>query len=178
MLDMQFFDSSIFRSMKCNTNETIWKLSANQPVMLIFLRHFGCTFCREGLDEISKKRSEIEAAGTKIVFVHMTENKIAEKYFTEYNLPNVTHISDPECEFYLAFGLVKGNFSQLFGFQNWAKAFNTGLVKGYGWANQIGDGFQMPGVFVLQDGEIKSSFIHKFASDQPDYSELSKCCEI
>jgi thiol-disulfide isomerase/thioredoxin len=178
MANTQPFDSSILSTMKCNTNEIISELSQNQPVMLVFLRHFGCTFCREGLDEISKLRSEIEAAGTKIVFIHMTENKIAEKYFIEYHLPNATHISDPECEYYLAFGLVKGNFSQLFGFQNWAKAFNTGLVKGYGWANQIGDGFQMPGVFMVQEGEIKSSFVHKFASDQPNYAELSKCCEI
>ncbi len=178
MLDIQSFDSSILSTMKCNTGEIVAELSNNQPVMLIFLRHFGCTFCREGLDELSKKRTEIETGGTKIIFVHMTENKIAEKYFTEYHLPKVTHISDPECQYYLAFGLVKGNFGQLFGFQNWARAFNTGVVKGYGWANQIGDGFQMPGVFVIQDMEIKSSFVHKFASDQPNYTELSKCCEI
>ena len=178
MSDTHFFQSSILNTMKCNTGISITELSVNQPVMLIFLRHFGCTFCREGLHEVSKKRSEIEASGTKIIFVHMTDNKTAEKYFTEFKLPNVLHISDPECEFYLAFGLVKGNFSQLFGFQNWARAFDTGLIKGYGWANQIGDGFQMPGVFVIMGNEIKSSFVHKFASDQPNYMELSKCCEI
>ena len=178
MVNNSLFDSSILEIMKCNTGIFLKELSDNQPVMLIFLRHFGCAFCREGLDEISKKRSVIEANGTKIVFVHMTDNKTAEKYFKEFNLPDAIHISDAECKYYMAFGLIKGNFSQLFGFQNWARAFNTGIVKGYGWANQIGDGFQMPGIFVISGNEVRDSFVHQFASDQPDYVELSKCCQI
>ncbi len=165
-------------SMKTNNGITLLEITENQPVMLIFLRHFGCTFCREELDNLSKKQESIEAQGTKLVFVHMTDNKTAEKYFTEFNIKNPIHISDPECQFYAEFGLVKGNFSQLFGFQNWSRAFNTGVLKGYGWANQIGDGFQMPGIFVLSNGEVKASFVHKFASDQADYDELAKCCAI
>lgn len=164
--------------MKTNTGDILLEITENQPVMLIFLRHFGCTFCREELDNLSKKQVEIESKGTKLVFVHMTDYTTAEKYFTDFNIKDPIHISDPECQFYADFGLVKGNFSQLFGFQNWSRAFNTGVLKGYGWANQIGDGFQMPGIFVLSNGEVKSSFVHKFASDQADYDELAKCCEI
>jgi hypothetical protein len=171
-------DRILLKEMICNSGENLLQIGENQLIMLVFLRHFGCTFCREGLDEISKSRNKIEQNGSKIVFVHMTDFKTAEKYLTEFNLPDALHISDPECRFYQEFGLVKGNFGQLFGFQNWARAFNTGIVKGYGWANQIGDGFQMPGVFLILDREIKESYIHKYASDQPDYVELSKCCQI
>jgi hypothetical protein len=34
----------------------------------------------------------------------------------------------------------------------------------------------MPGVFVIQNGEIRESFIHQLSSDRPDYEELLKCC--
>ena len=37
------------------------------------------------------------------VFVHMTDNQTAEKYFAEYNWKEVIHVSDPETRFYLAF---------------------------------------------------------------------------
>jgi peroxiredoxin len=164
--------------MKTNTGQSILELSMQSPIMLIFLRHFGCTFCREALDYLSQNSKEINDFGTSIVFVHMSDNATAEKYFAEFKIKNPVHISDIECQYYADFGLVKGKFSQLFGFQNWSRAFNTGVVKGYGWANQIGDGFQMPGVFVISEGEIKTSFIHKYASDQPDYIELAKCCMI
>ena len=45
--------------MKTNAGRTVAEISDNQPAMIIFLRHFGCTFCREALAEISHKRKEI-----------------------------------------------------------------------------------------------------------------------
>lgn len=161
-----------------NRGNTLQAISSDEPVLLIFLRHFGCTFCREALADIARRREEIESEGVRIVFVHMTNNEIAERYFSRYDLENAEHISDPQCKFYKAFGLVKGNFNQLFGLQSWIRGFQAGVVDGHGIGPMLGDGFQMPGVFVLQNGDIKESFIHKLASDRPDYNELIKCCGI
>jgi hypothetical protein len=36
-----------------------------------------------------------------------------------------------------------------------------------------GDGFQMPGVFLIQGDEILNSFVHESAADRPNYIELS-----
>jgi hypothetical protein len=41
---------------------------------------------------------------------------------------------------------------------------------------QIGDGFQMPGIFMIHNGRIADSYIHKTASDRPDYDNIIKCC--
>lgn len=167
----------IFRHMVANDGNSLEKISEKQVVLLVFLRHFGCTFCREALSDISKKRNKIEGEmNAKIVFVHMTANTIAERYFNRYNLDGVLHISDPECKFYKAFGLLKGNLTQLFGLQSWIRGFSAGVMEGHGVGTQLGDGFQMPGVFVIQNGAIKESFIHKIASDRPDYEQLVQCC--
>lgn len=166
----------ILDQMITNTGLTLRETAAEHPVLLVFLRHFGCVFCREALSDIAKQRSEIESTGTVIVFVHMTDHDIAERYFARYELHNVLHISDPECDFYRAFGLVKGNFNQLFGLHSWIRGFSAGVVAGHGAGPQLGDGFQMPGVFVVQNGEIRESFIHRLSSDRPDYEELLKCC--
>jgi peroxiredoxin len=171
-------DSEVLHHMTTNFGKSLHELSREQPVLLVFLRHFGCTFCREALSDIAKQRQQIEETGSLLVFVHMASNEIAERYFNRYELEGVSHISDPECKYYAAFGLVKGNFTQLFGLQSWIRGFSAGVVSGHGVGPQLGDGFQMPGAFVLQDGEVKSSFIHKLASDRPDYLDLVNCCEM
>ncbi len=164
--------------MVTNTGETLKQISDRMPVMLIFLRHFGCTFCREALADIAKKRNEIREKGIEVVFVHMSNSDTAEKYFKRYNLGGSIHISDPECKFYSSFGLVKGNFNQLFGLKNWIRGFNAGVVNMHGIGGQIGDGFQMPGVFIIQDGSVREQYIHKLASDRPNYVQLLECCTV
>ena len=171
-------EEEIIEQMRTNKGEQLSVLSKTQPVMLVFLRHFGCTFCREALTELSIKSAQIEEKGTKIVFVHMSTNEIADRYFDRYNLKNADHISDPECKYYAAFGLVKGNFTQLFGLQTWFRGFSAGVLDGHGVGAQLGDGFQMPGVFVITNGAIRESYIHRMASDRPDYEELADCCKI
>ena len=111
--------------MMTNEGNTIAELSTRQPIMLIFLRHFGCTFCREALSELSHKRAALEARGSKLVFVHMADMETADRYFIRYNLEGVEHVCDPDCQYYTAFGLVKGNFRQLFGLSSWIRGFQA-----------------------------------------------------
>jgi len=162
--------------------ETLASLSNQQPVLLVFLRHFGCSFCREAIDDIAKRRKSIESQGVRIVMVHMAPSpQVAEKFFKRFKLFPIDHISDPEKQFYRAFGLTKGNPSQLFGLMNWIRGFQAGVAEGRGFdyhSEEIGDGFQMPGVFVLHRGEIINSFIHQHAWDRPDYEEIVRCCEF
>ncbi len=165
--------------MIANNGKSLLQLSSEQPVMLVFLRHFGCTFCRAALAEISARKDEFESTGTSIVFVHMSDESTAGKYFNRYKLSHPIHIADPECRFYEAFGLVKGSFNQLFGLNVWIKGFQEGVVQGHGIGiKQLGDGFQMPGVFLIMDGEVREQYIHKSASDKPDYAKLINCCGV
>lgn len=154
------------------------ELSMEQPILMVFLRHFGCTFCREALADIAKRRTEIERRGTKIVFVHMAEKELAERYFQRYELEGIAHVSDPACEYYAKFGLVKGTFTQIFGLQSWIRGFQAGIIDKHLLGSQLGDGFQMPGVFVIQEGKVKERFIHKKVSDRPNYDRLVACCAV
>ncbi len=171
-------DLGILSEMTTNEGTSLQQISNQQPVMLFFLRHFGCTFCREALDELAKKRKQVEANGTKIVLVHMADDKTAVNYFKKFRLPNVAHISDLKCCFYAHFGLTKGSFAQLFGLQSFVRGFESSMIKGYGLSGPIGDGFQMPGIFLIYKGEIKESFVHKMASDRPDYLQIANCCAL
>jgi peroxiredoxin len=166
-------NNAILAEMQTNDGKNLLFYSENQSVLLVFLRHFGCIFCREALDDLSGLRTSIESKGVKIILVHMSDFNTANEYFESYNLSGITHVSDPDCVFYSEFGLGKGNFSQLFGLKTWARGFEVTVMKGIPISRrQIGDGFQMPGVFLVKNGEIIKSFIHKSSADRPNYNDL------
>ena len=160
--------------------ESVLEISHRQPVLLVFLRHFGCTFCREALKDLSERLGEISAQGAKLMLVHMSDDKVSGQYFDKYGLSGVDSVSDPGCVFYQAFGLTKGTARQLFGLHSWIRGFEAGVLNGHGVGyQQLGDGFQLPGVFVIRDGKVRGKFIHKLAGDRPDYVDLLRqCCEV
>lgn len=168
---------NLSRIIQTNRGRTLEEASFDKPVLLVFLRHFGCIFCKEAMKDIGKKRKEWEAKNINIILVHMSDNETAEKYFKRYGIPNIEHISNPSCNLYASFGLTKGSASQLFGLKNWIRGFEVTVIKGTPIGlRQIGDGFQMPGVFLISDGIIKDSYIHASASDRPDYESIISCC--
>ena len=166
--------------MTTQRGRSVAELSRGRPVLLVFLRHFGCTFCREAMADIAREREAFASAGVRVVLVHMTTAEVAEPYFAKYGLDGLEHVGDGACAFYKAFGLLKGNFHQLFGLQSWVRGFDAGVVRGH-WVGyrQLGDGFQMPGAFVVRDGEIAGAYVHRVASDRPDYWRLlGESCEL
>lgn len=149
-------------------------LSERLPILLIFLRHAGCTFCREALSDVAARRSEIEAKGVRVVLVHMSPPEAFARFSAEYGLADLPDVSDPERRLYRGLGLRRGTLAQLLGWDVWlrgARAFFSGHRVG----PMEGDGTQMPGVFLVHRGQVMHSFIHKKASDRPDYVAL---CEM
>ena len=168
-----FVDSTILEEMITNNQENLKKLSDEKPILLVFLRHFGCVFCKEALSVLSRKREQFENKGIQLVFVHMSENEVAEEYFTKYGLEGISHISDPMANYYKSFKLTKGTFTQLYGLQTWIRGYSL-KKEGHQleMAANLGDSTQMPGLFLLQNGEIAEQFIHKRASEKPDYEKF------
>src|SRR5258708_37650784 len=87
-------------------------LSQARPVLLVFLRHFGCTFCREAVCEIEKIRPAIESLGTHLAFVHLANEERARKFFTPHHFENIPRFADPDGRLYEAFGLVRAKWHQ------------------------------------------------------------------
>jgi len=154
---------------------SLFDLSNDHILMLVFLRHFGCVFCREALHDLAEMRTDFASKNIKLVFTHMAANDIAENYFKEYGLNNPIHISDPRCELYSQFGLAKGTISQLMGLKTWVRGFQA-KKKGIKFSSKaVGDSLQMPGIFMIFNGKIIDYYIHRKASDRPDYNKLAEC---
>lgn len=175
---MEVLTKSILQQTITSDGSSLHDLSMRFPLMVVFLRHFGCIFCREALKDLSEKKSQLELKGIRLVFVHMGDDKTAEEYFSEYNLGTFFTIADPDCHVYSAFGLTKGSFGQIFGLTIMIRGLQANMNGNAYSLKQIGDGFQMPGIFLVNAGTIEESFIHNKVSDRPDYEELIACCVI
>lgn len=143
--------------------------SRQQPQFMVFLRHFGCTFCREALADLAAIRNRLSAVGARLVLVHMSQEEEARAMFKKYGLEDFTAISDPDRVLYRAFALRRGSPTQLLGWSVWKRGWEAGVKQrhGIGWLR--GDAAQMPGAFVVSQGHVVAQFIHESAADRPDY---------
>ena len=143
--------------------------SRQQPQFLVFLRHFGCTFCREALADLAAIDEQLRAAGTRLVLVHMSAEAEARELFDKYGLGEVTAISDPDRVLYRAFALRRGTPTQLLGWSVWKRGWEAGVKQGHGIGWLRGDAAQMPGAFVVSRGHVVAQFVHETAADRPNY---------
>ncbi|MEM1450932.1 MAG: peroxiredoxin-like family protein [Planctomycetota bacterium] len=147
--------------------------SRQKPQFLVFLRHFGCTFCREAISDLSAIRDQLRAAGARLVVVHMSSEQEARDLFHNSGLDDVTAISDPERVLYRAFALRRGSPTQLLGWSVWKRGWEAGVKQGHGIGWLRGDAAQMPGAFVVSQGRVVGQFIHETAADRPDYVDIA-----
>jgi peroxiredoxin len=149
-------------------------LTEQSPVLLVFLRHLGCAFCRETLGDIADRQEFLQERKIRPVLVHMAQAGNAENVFKKYGLENVLRISDPSQDLYRAFGLGRASFWQLLNPIVLGRMFMAAVVRGHGAGLPVGDPMQMPGVFLLHRGKIVMDFRHRTIADRPDYRSMAQ----
>ncbi|MBX3352451.1 MAG: AhpC/TSA family protein [Phycisphaeraceae bacterium] len=165
-------------STRANDGRSLLELSRTDAthagLLLVFLRHSGCTFCREALADLSKKRDDLKSRRVRLVLVHMgPENSETAAHFAKYGLQGMQRVSDPDRALYRAFELERGTFSQLFGLKCVLRGAWAATVGRHWVGKLVGDGFQMPGVFMIRDGVVTQAFRHRSAADRPEYCEIA-----
>jgi hypothetical protein len=139
--------------------------------LVIFLRSFNCTFCREALADVAAAKAAIRDAGADIAFVHVESAEEAEPWFEKYGLRDVVHISDPARDHYLAFGLDRTRPSTIVSPAVWRRGAACALEHGFGVQN-----YEMmrrqPGVFLVRGNRILAEYRHATPADRPDYAGI------
>ena len=157
--------SDLVRFVRTSQNKTLVELSRNQNVLLVFIRQFGCTFCRETVSEMAKLETAIVGKNLTLVFVHMSDPAYGDEFFTKYYDHPVHHISDPGRALYKSLNLRRGTPNQVFGPMTLIRGVYAGLIKGHGVGEVEGDYLQLGGIFVLSEGQIVFEQKAKSASD-------------
>lgn len=144
-------------------------LWAKRPLVLAFTRHFGCTQCKEMLDELVAGRAKIKKAGLDIAVV--TQGVPEEtKLFADKHAPGLRALSDPERKAYRAYGLERATIFQTF--LNWKvlRAVSNARKKGYQVETppEGQDAMQMSGTFIISpQGRVLLPFYYDHIADHP-----------
>ena len=178
--ELDYFGSEQFTLDMFETSEglTLEEMTHKWPTLTVFLRHFGCTFCREAMQDIAAQKDAIERNGTRILIVHMLEDEEeAHEQLKKFGLEDLPTLSDPEKLLYKKFQLRQGSLNQLFGLKVILRGTYIAIVKSLGLGGPKGDPVQMPGVFLLHKGKTLKSFVHESAADRPEYVKIAECAE-
>lgn len=147
------------------------QLSDAKPTLVVLLRSFNCTFCREALADVAAAKPSIDAAGANVAFVYAESKSEADPWFEKYGLKDVTRISDPTLAHYRAFGLGQTKATSLIDPVVWARGAASALSHGFG-AQTVEMMRRAPGVFVVQRDRILAEYRHRTPADRPDYLAL------
>jgi peroxiredoxin len=151
-----------------------WK---GDPLVVVFLRHLGCTFCRTQVIELRNRYGEFREKGSEVVCVAMGSPKVGQAFRLMFHLPfPMLMTADTDTSAYDLYGLPKGRLSQLLGFGSWIGGLRAIPILGRRIVGRlIGDGTQLAGTFIIdQSGTIRLAYRSKSASDNPPSSLLLK----
>jgi hypothetical protein len=148
--------------------ETLALVNQTAPLLLVFLRHFGCALCREMVADVARHHAAIAASGARVVFVHMHPESRAASYFADYGLGDALRVSDPEQRLYSAFALARVRPSHWLSWSVLGRYIDAIFRGGHRPGYVGGDVLQMPGAFLVRRGEVVRAFRPETVSDRLD----------
>ncbi|HTJ79933.1 MAG TPA: SelL-related redox protein [Rariglobus sp.] len=149
---------------------TLGEQLGGRPAVLVFLRHFGCLFCREMVRDV-RREAEANPDYPPVIFFFQGTVAQGAEFFGKF-YPEAVAVEDSTLTFYRAFGLKGGSAGQLLGLRAVGAALRA-LAKGNFVGRWVGDVTVMPGVFaVAADGRVIWSYAAAHAGDHPDFALL------
>jgi len=139
------------------------------PTLVVFLRHFGCAFCKEAVSDL-RKISADKPGFPPVLFFFLGTIEEGREFFDLY-WPEARAVADRPKAFYRAMGLRRATMTQMMGMQVWTCGFRA-MIKGHFMGKPVGDPFILPGVFLVHGADVL--WCHEFAhqGDNPDWSSI------
>ena len=146
------------------------ELWQRQPIVLVFVRHSGCTLCLDHAVVMREAYAEIQAAGAEVVLVTMDDPARLHAFKERWQLPFVC-LADPRQEAYHAFQCPRGSLWEVAGPAMWWRAIKSLLRRGAGLVR--GDPMQLPGSFVIdREGVLRFAHRSRHSADWASPDEL------
>ncbi len=155
----------------------LWK---NQIAIFIFLRHFGCIFCRKHAVEIWSKREQYEKGGAKIYFVGNGARFMIKSFKEDLGIQDAPVYTDPSLVSFRASGFKRGFLAALGprAVANAIKAVAEGHAQGGMYQKDQGDLWQLGGILVVKpEGKVGYHFISSAAGDYSPENDIDQISE-
>lgn len=127
---------------------SLWE---NSPLVVIFIRHFGCISCRAHVEEVLKSRDFLQKNEIRTVFIGNGHPYSIKSFKEEINAPETEIYTDPSLESFDACGMQKG-LSYLINFKSMKNMYKLSKAghKAKKWDEELGDKTQMGGVVAFK----------------------------
>ena len=139
------------------------------PQLLVFLRHFGCVFCRETVADL-RAIAEDHPRFPPVLFFFIGSPTEGRAFMRRY-WPGARAVADPDKRIYAAFEMGRGNLLQMFGPGVWA-GNRRARAKGNTQGKRSGDIWMMPGCFLVDGPRVLWAHEYAHAADQPDFTSI------
>ena len=150
---------------------------ASGRTLVVFLRHAGCTFCREAVADLDTQAASLGELDVKLVLVLPGTTSRAMLLAGTQHLQDADLLHDRRGALADAAGLKQGGFAELFGPAVWQRGAKACLVEGHGVGRLDGNGFQMPGLVLYENGHVVARFEHEHAAVRPNYAAFVRGAE-
>lgn len=154
-------------------DKNLWTASFEKKTIMIFLRHFGCIFCKNMLSDLARAQNELTRRGFQIIVVHQSDLSVSKEFFNSFGLKDFLEISDPYRSVYQIFEINQVKLSELFhpraflsAWQSYQEGHRNGPVDGSVW--------QMPGLLILFEGKIQKRFEFDHVGRLPIFLEFAE----
>ncbi len=146
-----------------------WK---SEPVLLIFLRHYGCSCAHERAKLLVKEYDQYNEAGANVVAIGQGEPARSLAFSQHHNLP-CPLLSDPDRRAYKAFNILEGKPSQVaYGLSDEFLKCDYKVAaelqharRGSAYA-PVDHPFQLPAEFVInQNGKVSLAYRSQYCED-------------
>ena len=154
------------------SGKNLFDLSYQSPLLLVCVRHFGCTYCRETLSDLAAQRDKIHREGLIPIVIHMGSIEQGKSMLAQYGLNETAQISDPDRRLFRTLELPFGSLSQLFGVKTFWRALVEGVVFRFGFGTLVGNGLQLSGAFIVKNGGIVQAIRHESAAERTDFATM------
>lgn len=164
--------SELLERTRTRSGQSLTELCASSAVLLVFLRHTGCPFCREALADLSEALPALKANGIRPVLVHMGSDARLEVLLQRYRLSGLDYITDRSRKLYCAFGLLRSTPLALFSIQTLWRGLQAAVLERHGFGSPDADVLQLPGAFLIDDCLIVQRIRHRTLSGRTDFRSL------
>ena len=170
---------------ECDLQEA-WR---GRPVVIAFVRHFGCLFCREQVAQLRDEIHHIHAHGAELVVIGNGSRHFASAFREALKLDSPLYVDTSRAS-YRALGMRRGIARTLGSWRTWLNLARA-LLKGARqkrlqmivrwWRQSVpvlipgehGDAWQLGGVLlVLPDGRIAYQYLSAIGGDHPPVYEV------
>ncbi len=153
------------------------QLWEKQSVMVVFVRHFGCVFCRQQLSELREIIPEIRNAGVELAVIGNGTWNFIQGFKEAIGLKSLSVYTDPSLATYKAAGMDRGRTAMLDA--RWIVKGLKAFFSGHRQASTQGDALQLGGVLVVaRGGRLLFKQASRFAGDHASPEQIRAAVQL